>query len=58
VAVFDSFPELRPPLAAEAALLDGQKRFAHLLRPESARLVEGIQERVDPEWAALRERCD
>ena len=38
--------------------LEGQKRFAHLLRPESAHLVEGIQERVDREWAALRERCD
>jgi hypothetical protein len=58
VAVLDSFPELRPPLAAEAALLEGQKRFAHLLRPESAQLVEGIQERVAREWAALRECCD
>ncbi|HVC86684.1 MAG TPA: thiamine pyrophosphate-dependent enzyme [Gaiellaceae bacterium] len=38
--------------------LEGQKRFAHLLRPESAQLVEAIQERVDREWAALRERCD
>lgn len=38
--------------------LEGQKRFAHLLRPENAHLVEEIQERVDREWAALRERCD
>jgi pyruvate ferredoxin oxidoreductase beta subunit len=38
--------------------LEGQKRFAHLLRPESAHLVEAIQERADHEWAALRERCD
>jgi len=38
--------------------LEGQKRFAHLLHPENACLVEAIQERVDREWAALRERCD
>jgi pyruvate ferredoxin oxidoreductase beta subunit len=38
--------------------LDGQKRFAHLLRRENVHLVEAIQERVDREWEALRERCD
>jgi len=38
--------------------LEGQKRFAHLLHPENAHLVEAIQERVDREWEALRERCD
>ena len=38
--------------------LEGQKRFAHILRPENANLVAEIQERVDREWVALRERCD
>ncbi len=38
--------------------LEGQKRFAHILRPENASLVEEIQERVEREWVALRERCD
>ena len=38
--------------------LEGQKRFAHLLRPENAHLIEAIQERVDRDWTALRERCD
>jgi pyruvate ferredoxin oxidoreductase beta subunit len=38
--------------------LEGQKRFAHLLRPENTDLVEAIQDRVDRDWAALRERCD
>jgi pyruvate ferredoxin oxidoreductase beta subunit len=37
--------------------LEGQSRFAHLLRPESALLVEQIQQTVDREWAALRTRC-
>jgi pyruvate ferredoxin oxidoreductase beta subunit len=36
--------------------LRGQKRFAHLLRPESADLVQRIQQQVDHEWAALRLR--
>jgi pyruvate ferredoxin oxidoreductase beta subunit len=37
--------------------LEGQKRFAHLLRPENARLVEAIQQNVDRDWAELRRRC-
>ena len=37
--------------------LEGQKRFAHLLRPENARLVEAIQQSVDRDWAELRRRC-
>jgi pyruvate ferredoxin oxidoreductase beta subunit len=37
--------------------LEGQTRFAHLLRPESAGLVEQIQTTVDRDWAALRARC-
>jgi pyruvate ferredoxin oxidoreductase beta subunit len=38
--------------------LRGQKRFAHLLRPEAAGAVEEIQRVVDEEWAALRRRCE
>jgi pyruvate ferredoxin oxidoreductase beta subunit len=34
-----------------------QKRFAHLLRPESRALVEQIQSHVDEDWAALVARC-
>jgi pyruvate ferredoxin oxidoreductase beta subunit len=37
--------------------LEGQKRFAHLLRPENAHLVAEIQASVDRDWTALRERC-
>jgi pyruvate ferredoxin oxidoreductase beta subunit len=37
--------------------LEGQSRFAHLLRPENGLLVEQIQQTVDREWAALRARC-
>jgi pyruvate ferredoxin oxidoreductase beta subunit len=37
--------------------LDGQKRFAHLLRPENAGHVAEIQATVDHDWAVLRERC-
>ena len=37
--------------------LEGQQRFAHLLRPENAQLVSEIQESVDRDWAALRARC-
>jgi pyruvate ferredoxin oxidoreductase beta subunit len=48
-------PDSRQPIER---WLEGQKRFAHLLRPENADLVEAIQERVDREWEALRERCD
>jgi pyruvate ferredoxin oxidoreductase beta subunit len=35
-----------------------QKRFAHLLRPESAELVERIQRQVAGDWRSLRERCE
>ena len=34
-----------------------QKRFAHLLRPENAKLVEEIQQKVDAEWEDLLRRC-
>jgi hypothetical protein len=37
--------------------LKGQKRFAHLLKPENRDAVEGIQRRVDEDWTALVERC-
>jgi pyruvate ferredoxin oxidoreductase beta subunit len=37
--------------------LAGQKRFAHLLRPESTELRKQIQATVDRDWAALRARC-
>ena len=37
--------------------LEGQQRFAHLLHPENAQLVDEIQASVDREWAALRARC-
>jgi pyruvate ferredoxin oxidoreductase beta subunit len=37
--------------------LEGQTRFAHLLRPENAQLCEQIQATVDRDWAALRARC-
>jgi pyruvate ferredoxin oxidoreductase beta subunit len=35
-----------------------QKRFAHLLRPESAGLVEKIQRQVAADWRSLRDRCE
>ena len=35
-----------------------QKRFAHLLRPENAGVVEEIQRRVTADWQALRNRCE
>jgi pyruvate ferredoxin oxidoreductase beta subunit len=35
-----------------------QKRFAHLLRPGNARLVQEIQRVVDADWEALRLRCE
>jgi pyruvate ferredoxin oxidoreductase beta subunit len=38
--------------------LDGQKRFAHLMRAESAELRAEIQARVEQDWQTLRERCD
>jgi pyruvate ferredoxin oxidoreductase beta subunit len=34
-----------------------QTRFAHLLRPENAPLLENIQLRVEEDWEALLERC-
>jgi pyruvate ferredoxin oxidoreductase beta subunit len=37
--------------------LEGQKRFAHLLRPEKASLIEEIQARVDNDWRALQALC-
>jgi pyruvate ferredoxin oxidoreductase beta subunit len=37
--------------------LEGQHRFAHLLRPEGGHLVESIQQTVDDDWAELRRRC-
>jgi pyruvate ferredoxin oxidoreductase beta subunit len=38
--------------------LGPQKRFAHLLRPENAELVETIQRQVAADWRALRDRCE
>jgi pyruvate ferredoxin oxidoreductase beta subunit len=35
-----------------------QERFAHLLRPENAGVVEEIQRRVTAEWDDLRLRCE
>jgi pyruvate ferredoxin oxidoreductase beta subunit len=35
-----------------------QKRFAHLLRPENAELVERIQRQVAADWRSLRSRCE
>ena len=37
--------------------LEGQQRFAHLLRPENARLVDLIQQSVDHGWAELGSLC-
>jgi pyruvate ferredoxin oxidoreductase beta subunit len=34
-----------------------QKRFAHLLRPENAHVIEEIQRRVDADWEDLLRRC-
>jgi pyruvate ferredoxin oxidoreductase beta subunit len=38
--------------------LEGQKRFAHLLRPENRAHVDEIQAEVDAEWKTLRSRCE
>lgn len=38
--------------------LAGQKRFAHLLRPENRALVEQVQQSVDEDWEALVARCN
>ncbi|HEV8463128.1 MAG TPA: thiamine pyrophosphate-dependent enzyme [Gaiellaceae bacterium] len=35
-----------------------QGRFAHLLAPDNAGLVESIQLGIEEDWAALAERCD
>ena len=37
--------------------LEGQARFAHLLRPENRPLVESIQAQIDADWAELAARC-
>jgi pyruvate ferredoxin oxidoreductase beta subunit len=37
--------------------LEGQTRFAHLLRPENAHVVPEIQASVSREWEALLARC-
>ena len=37
--------------------LEGQQRFAHLLRPENAGVVELIRQTVDRDWAELRSLC-
>jgi pyruvate ferredoxin oxidoreductase beta subunit len=38
--------------------LEGQKRFAHLLRPQNRALVDRIQAQVDADWAELKVRCE
>ena len=38
--------------------LQPQQRFAHLLRPENAGLVEQIQQQIDADWQALVELCE
>jgi pyruvate ferredoxin oxidoreductase beta subunit len=47
-------PRARQPIER---WLEGQKRFAHLLRPELAPLIGEIQQTVDRDWAELRARC-
>jgi pyruvate ferredoxin oxidoreductase beta subunit len=37
--------------------LEGQKRFAHLLRPENRAVVERIQAEIDADWDELVARC-
>jgi pyruvate ferredoxin oxidoreductase beta subunit len=46
-------PNLRQPIER---WLEGQKRFAHLLRPENAAHVAEIQASVDREWESLTAR--
>jgi pyruvate ferredoxin oxidoreductase beta subunit len=46
------------PVVPVEEWLRPQRRFAHLLRPESRGLVEQIQARVDAEWASLAARCE
>ena len=38
--------------------LEGQKRFAHLLKPEDRPFVERIQAQVTADWRELLTRCD
>jgi len=47
-------PDHRVPIETWLGL---QQRFAHLLRPESAGLVQRIQEQVDADWDALLALC-
>ena len=47
-------PERKLPIEDWLGL---QQRFAHLLRPESAELVERIQQQVDEDWDALAGLC-
>ncbi len=47
-------PEHQLPVAD---WLGGQKRFAHLFRPEAEGVLAEIQRTVDADWAALLERC-
>jgi pyruvate ferredoxin oxidoreductase beta subunit len=48
----------RPPAVAPIAdWLRLQTRFAHLLRPENASVVAGIQSRLEDDWAALLALC-
>jgi pyruvate ferredoxin oxidoreductase beta subunit len=37
--------------------LEGQKRFAHLLEPDHAPLVEHIQQKIDDDWEKLLSLC-
>jgi len=48
-------PERRRPIED---WLEGQARFAHLLRPENASLVAEIQAAVERDWLALLARCE
>jgi pyruvate ferredoxin oxidoreductase beta subunit len=48
-------PERRLPVER---WLEGQSRFAHLLRPESRPRVEEIQAQVAADWAELVARCE
>jgi pyruvate ferredoxin oxidoreductase beta subunit len=47
-------PEPRRPIQDWLA---GQARFAHLLRPENAALLEAVQAQVERDWEALLARC-
>ena len=45
------------PPTSVADWLALQGRFAHLLAPENAPVLEEIQQQVEEDWAALRDRC-